>query len=276
MHADARRAVRQQYHTTDPLIVRVETHRRFEERHVDLDAEATALLCLTGDETIVDVGCGPGRFPCYLRTRGHRGLLVGMDQSRAMLAEAQRAAREHRLALGWLRGDATVLPLADASVDWVVARHMLYHVPDIPRALGEFQRVLHPGGRIVLSTNSRYSLPHIRELERDLATGFGLHDPGQTDAPFCMENAPDILAAAGLRVTEHIIHNALVFTTPDPVVAFVASMVPANSTAAEPTQRGAVLRWLEAEAARRLRALGGVWRDPKDVAFYVCAPHVYP
>src|SRR5438876_3710507 len=82
------RAVRQQYRTTDPLRTRIDTHRRFSERQIDLDAECRAALGLTGDEALLDVGCGPGDWLRYLRQTGHRGRLAGLDQSPAMIAAA--------------------------------------------------------------------------------------------------------------------------------------------------------------------------------------------
>ncbi|MDQ4044962.1 MAG: class I SAM-dependent methyltransferase, partial [Chloroflexota bacterium] len=79
-----RREAALQYVTTDPLKVRMETHLRYSERQLDLDAECRSAMRLTGDETILDVGCGPGLFLSYLRDHGHRGRLIGLDQSKAM------------------------------------------------------------------------------------------------------------------------------------------------------------------------------------------------
>jgi ubiquinone/menaquinone biosynthesis C-methylase UbiE len=148
------REVQRQYATTDPLTTRMETHRRYEERRVDLDAECRAALALAGGETLLDVGCGPGRFLLFLRLGGHTGQLLGLDQSAAMLREGARGANANGVTLDWLRGDACALPLADDVAQRVVARHMLYHVPDIPRALGECARVLRPDGLLLATTNT--------------------------------------------------------------------------------------------------------------------------
>ncbi|HEV8638260.1 MAG TPA: class I SAM-dependent methyltransferase, partial [Chloroflexota bacterium] len=109
-----------QYADSDPLRARIETHQRHSERQLDLDALCHRLLGFGGDESLLDVGCGPGLFLTYLRRAGHRGRLVGLDQSPGMIAEAG----------GGLVGDAQALPFADAAFDAVSARHMLYHVPD--------------------------------------------------------------------------------------------------------------------------------------------------
>jgi len=134
--------VRQQYKTTDLLRIRVETHERYSEAPLDLDAECAEVLVLAGDETLLDVGCGPGVFLRYLRGRGHRGRLAGLDQSTAMVAEAGRTARDAGIAIDWFTGLADALPFADGEFTTLSARHMLYYVPDIPTALRElFDRI---------------------------------------------------------------------------------------------------------------------------------------
>jgi len=61
-------------------------------------------------------------------------------------------------------GDVQELAFADADFDCAVAAWMLYHVPDVERALGELARVLQPGGRLVAVTNSNDHLRELREL----------------------------------------------------------------------------------------------------------------
>ena len=51
-------------------------------------------------------------------------------------------------------GDVQNLDFPDAGFDAVVAAWMLYHVPDLDRALGECARVLRPGGTFLAVTNS--------------------------------------------------------------------------------------------------------------------------
>ena len=66
----------------------------------------------------------------------------------AMLERARQAA--DKLALGQVElrpGDATALPLEDASVDVVLSNGVLNLIPEKDAALKEIRRVLKPGGR---------------------------------------------------------------------------------------------------------------------------------
>jgi SAM-dependent methyltransferase len=101
---------------------------------------------MTGTETIVDIGCGNGTYLAELRRRRHTGPIVGLDLSAAM-------ARQSRSHAATAIADAQALPLRDDSVDIALSLHMLYHVPDLSRAVSELRRVLRPGGTAMVTTN---------------------------------------------------------------------------------------------------------------------------
>jgi hypothetical protein len=71
-------------------------------------------------------------------------------------------------------------------------------------------------------------------------------------------------------VDETVIRNAFIFTTPEPIVAYIMSMMTTQQTAHDPALYNAIHDWLQREATRRLAAMGGTWRDPKDVGLYRC------
>jgi len=47
--------------------------------------------------------------------------------------------------------DITAIPEPDASFDAVLCSEVLEHLPDPPKAIGEFARLLKPGGRLILT-----------------------------------------------------------------------------------------------------------------------------
>jgi ubiquinone/menaquinone biosynthesis C-methylase UbiE len=258
--------VYQQYKTTDLLRIRLETHRRFTETPLDLDAECAAVLGLAGDEALLDVGCGPGVFLRYLRDGGHRGRLAGLDQSSAMIGEARRAG----VGIDWHSGQADALPFAEGEFSVLSARHMLYHVPDVSAALREFARVVGPGGVVFAATNGERNTPGLGDLEEAIADEFGLETgPGMTQT-FNTGNAPELLRAVFPVVEETILPGALVFTEPEPIVDYVMTQTVPQQAAADAELFGRIHAWATAQAASRLDTLGGTWRDPKSVALYRC------
>lgn len=262
--------VHQQYKTTDLLRIRTETHQRYSEAPLDLDAACAGVLGLTGDEALLDVGCGPGEFLRYLRGLGHRGRLAGLDQSTAMIAEAGRAAGVAGIAIDWFAGLAAELPFADGEFAMLSARHMLYHVPDIPAALHEFARVVGPGGVVLAATNGERNMPGLCELEVEIARRFGLEEGPEPTATFNTGNAPDQLRDVFPVVEETILPGALVFTEPRPIVDYVMTQSVPQQAADDPELFDRIRSWVTAQATTRLEAVGGTRREPKSVGLYRC------
>ena len=96
----------------------------------------------------LDAGCGTGFLSFELAARGHR--VTGVDFAPAMIAEARRKATERSVPVRFEEGDAEQLPFGPASFDLVISRHLSWTLPHPPEAIGEWIRVLRPGGRLVV------------------------------------------------------------------------------------------------------------------------------
>lgn len=99
--------------------------------------------------TVVDYGCGPGHLAVELARRvGPRGRVLALDLNAEFRRRtAERAAAEglvERVTVLAVVGD--VLPLEAGSADRVICKNVLEYVDDPARTLGEFRRVLRPGG----------------------------------------------------------------------------------------------------------------------------------
>jgi SAM-dependent methyltransferase len=125
---------------------------------------------------VLEVGGGPGELAERIAT-GVAAEVVMIDVSPRMveLARARGVAAQV--------GDVQGLPFDDASFDCAVAAWMLFHVPDLDRALAELARVLRPGGRLVAVTNAD---DHLREL-REIAGA------AAWERVFTRENGADLL-----------------------------------------------------------------------------------
>jgi arsenite methyltransferase len=104
-------------------------------------------------ETVLDIGCGAGMDLLLAARRvGPTGRAIGVDMTDAMVERARASARAAGLAQVEVRtGDATSLPVEDASVDVVISNGVLNLVPEKERAFAEIVRVLKPGARLQLA-----------------------------------------------------------------------------------------------------------------------------
>jgi len=129
------------------------------------------VLELCGDvrgRSVVDVGCGEGRFCRMLAARGARA--VGLDVTEPLLA----AARLAHPGGAYVRGTAEAIPLASGTLDLAVSYLTLIDIPDFRRAIAEMARVLRPGGRLVIANLQSFATTRDRPWQRD-AEGRKLH-----------------------------------------------------------------------------------------------------
>ena len=118
-------------------------------------AQAAAAARLVGcppGARILDAGCGNGRHAIPLAMAGYD--VVGLDGSRRLLAAARRSARGVRRPR-LVHGSYAALPFAAGSFDAVMSLGTaLGYAGEAgdEAALREFQRVLAPGGRLLIET----------------------------------------------------------------------------------------------------------------------------
>ena len=110
-----------------------------------LTERALAFCALPPGSTVLDVGCGPGATVEYL-TRCDL-TTVGVDPSTSFLRSGRR--RNGELWLAQASGEQ--LPLANGTMDAVLAECTLSIIEHADQTLAEFLRVLKPGGKLALS-----------------------------------------------------------------------------------------------------------------------------
>ena len=211
-----------QYKDSTNLRTRAGLHARFSTNKLDWLRWVFERLDLEPDSRVLDVGCGTGELWRRNLPDVPPGCEVVLsDQSPGMASEARdKLAADRRFT--YCVCDAQLLPFPEGSFDQVVANHMLYHVPDRRRALGEIWRVLRPGGRLMAATNGN---SHMRELWQMLDRA----SPGSearavvVDGGFSLQNGAAQLAERFTDVTMKRRDDSLEVTDSGPVVEYALS-----------------------------------------------------
>lgn len=124
----------------------------------------SALELCAGD-SVLDVGCGTGRFTRRAAAEGAR--VIGVDLDEVALEFARRQGQGDQQ---FVHGDATSLPFEDRSFDKVMSVTALCFVQQWPRAVAEIVRVCRR--RFVLGLLNHYS---VLRLQKGRGGGLGAY-----------------------------------------------------------------------------------------------------
>jgi trans-aconitate 2-methyltransferase len=149
-----------------------------------MGAEVLALLSLTGEEHILDVGCGNGKITAEIAARVPHGQVVGIDSSRSMIDFASsNASVGRRPNLRFEVADACALPFRN-EFDLIVSINALHWIPAQDRPLRSIYSALKSGARAQLRlvpAGKRQSLESTIEEVRRSSRWAGyfpqFHDP---------------------------------------------------------------------------------------------------
>ena len=161
--------------------------------------EQRAIFSLLGEPgglKVLDVGCGDGTNAMEVSRRG--GNAFGLDRSLPMLTAAKTRADLSDATTQFCQGTGDSLPFRDSSFDLVLAVTVLCWLPEPIAALKEMNRVLRPGGTLVVGELGRWSLWALVRRLRGLMgsrSWRGCHF-------WTVKELARVLARAGLRARE--------------------------------------------------------------------------
>jgi SAM-dependent methyltransferase len=159
-----------QYKDSSNLDARVEIHRRFSANPYGwMNWVFDRILELPANAKILELGCGPG----YLWKENSDRIpstwdITFSDLSSGMLDSAWRNLVVTGRNYKFKEIDAQEIPFEDEIFDAVIANHMLYHVPDRPKAIAEIKRVLKTGARFFATTVGDNHMKEITDWFRQI------------------------------------------------------------------------------------------------------------
>lgn len=100
-------------------------------------------------ERVVDIGCGTGNAALLAAARGAR--VTGVDPAHRLLEVARQRAEADGVDATFVAGDASALPVGDATAEIIMSVFGVIFAPDALAAASEMARVVGPTGRIILT-----------------------------------------------------------------------------------------------------------------------------
>lgn len=256
---DSARILREQYKDGSNLSARIRLHQRFSTNRYGQMRWILDRIRIAENARVLELGCGTGilwRGSAQV-PRGWRVTLT--DMSGGMIRETRASLAQLGHSFNYAQADAQAIPFRDESFDAVIANHMLYHVPDLARALDEVHRVLKPSGLCYAAT---MGLAHMRELDEFSARFFSIPRTTDSASRFGLESGGAYMRRAFSDVTLERYPDSLSVTEAAPLMDYICSMRVRSRVSDE--QIAALRQHLENEIAER-----GAIRITKDSGLFI-------
>ena len=160
------------------------------------------LLQLKGDELVVDLCCGTGKSTLSFIDKITTGKIICVDNSEGMLAVAQQKFAK-QISTGKIEislQDAMQLNFAPNSVDAIFMAYCLRNMPDYEQCIKNLNRILRPGGQLVIHDYSLSDTWYAKPLWTILGYGFIV--------PFCT------VVSGSANIYTYLIKSVLNFLNP--------------------------------------------------------------
>lgn len=154
---------------------------------------AIEALGVADGESVLDIGCGPGRSLSELAMRTPKSCVTGADPS-GLMTEIATKRNQALVGRGRVRiviAGAEALPFADNTFDKALCVHVLYFWSDLRVSFREIARVLKPGGKFALLFRSTRDQAAVKAFPADI---YSFRD---------VADVRDALLAEGFQVAEH-------------------------------------------------------------------------
>lgn len=210
-----------QYRSAANLNARIRLHEKYSISDEGFHEWAYSRMNMRENMRILECGCGPGMLWRKNRDRIPKGCQITLlDMSEGMLKEAcENIGNISGVFIEYLCGDIQNIPFLGETFDIVIANHMLYHVPDIHKALMDTKRVLVKGGFLYAST---FGLGHLKELDV-LTRKYVEMSQGRKSDRFTLENGRKMIYDVYNNVAVEKHEDALIVTDYHALIDYILS-----------------------------------------------------
>lgn len=223
-NANIKQVLKEQYKTPENLNIRGNLYS-YNTNKTDWNNWCFSKMHISNKAKILELGCGTGDFWYKNRYSLKNDWRITLsDFSMGMLESTRKKLEKVNYDFTYEEIDAQDIPCEDEYFDVVIARHMLYLVPDIEKALSEIKRVLVKGGTFYVTTNSHDSMAELNALVEKFDPKMGLHNNGMGDR-FDMEGGHLLLKNYFSEVKMDVLQGNIVVDDVEPIVAYKASTV---------------------------------------------------
>jgi len=259
---DKTKNVQEQYKDDGNLSIRIRLHAKHSTNKQGFIPWLFEKYRFSEDCRILELGCGNGeQWQNRIHQLPEGCMLVLSDLSDGMVKTVWEKYSGYKNFLA-LQLDIQHLPFPENCFDVVIANHMLYHVPDISKALSEVKRVLKSEGTFYAATNGNggmrtYLQDAFRQVRPNLETPFG------TGFSFNLQNGREILSEYFDTVQRCDYEDSLAITDTQDLIDWLKSAVSISAYREE--ELDGFYDYFE-----EIRKKEGAIHIPKETGLFIC------
>ncbi len=180
--------VKEQYKEADNLNTRISIHEKYSTNKMGIANWNFTIYQIKNGIRVLELGCGTGSMWIEHKDVINKcSQIVFSDLSEGMLDAARENIGEFRN-VEYRIIDIQDIPFEDEHFDIVIANYMLYHVPDINKAISEVSRVLKKGGYFYAGTAGEHgimeTIVNILDMDLVFANTFSLENGKEKLEPY--------------------------------------------------------------------------------------------
>lgn len=251
------KTVQEQYKTANNLNTRISLHAKYSTNKLGFNNWLFSHYDLVPDIEVLELGCGTGDiWKAHLPLLDKRIRLLLTDFSEGMVSTVKEAFKQYSN-VSYNIVNIENIPYENNRFDRIIANMMLYHVPDMHKALSEVKRVLAENGCFYCATYGENGImPFIAGLLKD----YGVTD--NTNKNFTLQNGYAILKEYFSDVQRLDYEDSLEVTDIDDILDYIYSLT--NILSVAELERKTLKEILEK------KMINGVLYIPKEYGTFIC------
>jgi len=216
--------VNEMYVKRDTLSTRVDLHDKYSVNKYGWFNWVFDQYQFTENMNILELGCGTGniwqKIEAPEKSIPKNAKIILTDISPLMIEKVKEKFIKNAC-FSFRVVDIQKTPFEAGEFDMVAANHMLYHVPDMGKALSEIKRVLKDDGYFYATTLGENSLKELQDIYRKYEGR--IHFSYSKDCTFTLENGEEILRKFFGKVERRFYLDALEVTSADDLMNYIVS-----------------------------------------------------
>lgn len=267
MEVDSIERARAQYKTPENLNLRQELH------NYNINKYNWHIWCfdnmkIPDGARVLELGCGNGLLweKNADRINDNWDILLS-DLSQGMLDHTRSRLLNIQSRFSYEIIDVQSIPYPNESFDIVIARHMLYHIPDLNKALNEIKRVLKPGGIFYASTNEETAMMELEHLVDKFNKDI-VFSPRKLIEKFGLKSGENLINEFFRQSSLKLYEGKIVVSIPEPVVGYIKSVNTKSKYFEEPDREREFYKYVKNEIQKNgsinITTLAGLFEAIKE------------